>query len=127
MNLDGLYVRTPFGATRPDGVTANRVPFDHSPASPADILPRLGFEVCEVCEGDGTRADIYDDEGNFDVVKCLSCRRGWTPGDAVVEVMAKAISDSIRERGDVVEYVAEALVRAAAFALLDHLSGGSRE
>jgi len=122
MNLDDLYVITS---------RALNGPHDYRSASPADILPRLGFSQCGDCGGFGNvrcgrcenDQDGLEDFPCHDPMPCPSCRRGWTPGDAVVEVMAKAISDSIRERGDVVEYVAVALARAAALALVDLLEG----
>jgi hypothetical protein len=75
MNLDGLYTR--HGET-------------NYPASPADILPRLGFEECEECDG----GRYYFEDERRDGFACSSCRGGWIPGDAIVEVMAKALQEA---------------------------------
>jgi hypothetical protein len=133
MNLDDIYVRE-VNALVDQGAPPVKIT---RPASPADILPRLGFEECGDCGGTGEKkvhclfglggpADDHDDEGCPDPAECewvddhpcFSCRRGWQPGDEMVEVLrASILSDG--------GYISERQARAAALARLVQLLEGN--
>jgi hypothetical protein len=138
MNLNGLYLK---GKYRRDGHG-----FSHEliPASPADILPRLGYSQCGDCGGKGKRLSVslpgYPDcpscrrgwilgdvDNTHDCDRRLHCRpcndRGWIPGDELVEVMANGIAEA-DDYAPGFSGEHWRMVRAAALALVDHLLEG---
>jgi hypothetical protein len=83
MNLDDLLVVHLLDGDEEIGFT--------SPASPADILPRLGFTECDECEGRG-QVKRQGDISEY-AVPCPSCRGGWIPGGSMVERFFQAWYD----------------------------------
>jgi hypothetical protein len=146
MNLDGLRVSTlpeddgdPF-YMMDWGPELEQLSDLTRPASPADILPRLGFVKCGDCGGTGEGPMIGKPPASHRIFgqksACPSCRGGWTPGDEMVEDMAKAIGrvsylwgdDEPNEAtGFVLVDEATRAARAAALAMLDHLLEGDAE